>query len=80
MTTGAPSGQLPPSGSHGSGLAGTLKAIAIVALTLIAALALLLVFELIPREAFSALSTKVALGAAIIAALCCVIAVLLRAR
>lgn len=80
MTAGAPAGQPPPTDRHGSGLVGTLKAIAIVALTLIAALALLLVFELVPREAFSALATKVALGAAIVAALCCVVAVLLRAR
>jgi hypothetical protein len=75
-----PAGQRSPSDRHGSGLGGTLRAIAIVALTLIAALALLLIFELLPREAFSALSTKVALGAMVVAALCCAIAALLRIR
>lgn len=63
-----------------SALMGTLKLIAMIALALVAGLAILLVLDVIPRDAFSELSVKIALVTGIVSAVSCAIALLMRAR
>jgi hypothetical protein len=61
-----------------SGLTGTLKLLGIVALVLLAGLAILLVLDVIPREAFEDLAVKIALVTGIVGAATCAIGLLIR--
>lgn len=61
-----------------SGLTGTLKLIGIVALVLLAGLAILLVLDVIPREAFEDLAVKIAPVTGIVGAATCAIGLLIR--
>jgi len=56
-----------PGSTERSGLAGTLKLIAVVAVLLLALLAAGFVLDLVPKEAMGEIATKVVLLAAIVA-------------
>jgi putative effector of murein hydrolase LrgA (UPF0299 family) len=70
--------QSPVDSARGSGLTGTLKLIAVVAVLGLALLAGLLVLDVIPRESFKEFSTKLLSVMAIVGLASAAIALLLR--